>query len=95
MNLARRIENLEQRGPGRMPLTRFSRKAAALSRLSGSAYEAALQNLLRESPDEELELFIVESETAAGRLCRLPLSDADLERIVAGGSERECLKTGA
>ena len=64
-----------------MSITRFSRKAAALRRLSGSAYDTALRNLLQESSDEELELFIAESETAASRLCRLPLSDSDLERI--------------
>lgn len=46
-----------------------SRSPTALSRLSGSAYEAAFRNLLEEESDEELELFIAESETVAGRLC--------------------------
>jgi hypothetical protein len=78
-----------------MSLTRFSRKAAALRRLSGSAYDTALRNRLQESSDEELELFIAESETAASRLCRLPLSDSDLERISRVVSGRECLKPGA
>jgi hypothetical protein len=84
VNLKRRVGSLERRWPGRSSLAAFHRKAAYIDQLTGPARDAALRALLEESSDAELEMLIAEGEAAAGRPCSLPLSDADLKRIMAG-----------
>jgi hypothetical protein len=84
VNLKRRVGSLEWRWPGRSSLAAFHQKAAYIDQLTGPARDAALRALFEESRDAELEMLIAECEAAEGRPCSLPLSDANLKRVMAG-----------